>query len=228
MTQQHREAATERTRLTPHAVVDAALSVAETEGLAAVTIRRLARDLGVSPMALYWHFRNKDELLDGMVGRIYEKVDTTVEDSSDWPRQLRAVLASMVKVLRAHPSAAPLLASRNTTSQGNLRAAETMLEILRRGGFSPAEATQILRHALSTLTNLVSGVPGAGPGEESAELVETRRRTRLFLRSLPPDRYPRLVEAAGPLSECEDPDGYFRFGLDLLLAGIETMAERDR
>lgn len=228
MTRQRREAATGRTRLTPHAVVDAALDLAETEGLAAVTIRRLAGDLGVSAMALYWHFRNKGELLDGMVGRIYDKIDTTVDSSADWARQLRTVLGSMVEVLRAHPATAPLLASRNTTSESNLRAAETMLDILRRGGFSPAEATQIVRHALSTLTHLVSAVPGAGPGEESAEPIEARRRTRAFLRSLPPDRYPRLVEAAGPLSECEDPEGYFRFGLDLLLAGIETMAERHR
>lgn len=51
-----------------------------------------------------------------------------------------------------------------------------------------------------------------------------RRRARVFLESLPPERYPRLVEAAGPLSECEDPDAYYTFGLDLLLAGIEAMA----
>ena len=58
--------------------------------------------------------------------------------------------------------------------------------------------------------------------------MDDRRRARVFLGSLPPDRYPRLVEAAGPLGESEDPEGYFAFGLDLLLAGIEAMAERDR
>jgi hypothetical protein len=53
-------------------------------------------------------------------------------------------------------------------------------------------------------------------------------RVRLFLESLPPERYPRLVEAATPLSEGVDPDTYFAFGLDLLLAGIEAMAVRKR
>jgi hypothetical protein len=64
--------------------------------------------------------------------------------------------------------------------------------------------------------------------EESGELIDARRRARLFLESLPPERYPRLVEAAAPLSEGVDPDAYFGFGLDLLLAGIEAMRVRKR
>jgi TetR/AcrR family transcriptional regulator, tetracycline repressor protein len=218
----------ERTALTPRAVVEGALSLADSEGLGAVTIRRLAKDLGVTPMALYWHFRNKDELLDGMVNGIYEEVDLSVDASATWQEQMRALLGSMVDVLRAHPSTALLLSTRSTASESSLRATEVALDILRRGGFSPTEATQIARHALSTVTNLVSGVSGGVPREESGELMDAQRRARVFLESLPPDRYPRLVEAAGPLSECEDPEGYFAFGLDLLLAGIEAMAARKR
>jgi AcrR family transcriptional regulator len=207
-------------------VVEGALSLADSEGLGTVTIRRLAKELGVTPMALYWHFRSKDELLDGMVAGIYEKVDPTLNASATWQERLRALLGSMVDVLRAHPSTAILLSTRNTASESSLRTTEVALEILRCGGFSPTEATQIARHALSTVTNLVSGVPGGVPGEESGEPTEAQRRARILLESLPPDRYPRLVEAAGPLSECEDPEGYYAFGLDLLLAGIEAMAAR--
>jgi hypothetical protein len=58
--------------------------------------------------------------------------------------------------------------------------------------------------------------------------MDVQRRTRVFLEALPPDRYPRLVEAAAPLSRCDDPDAYYEFGLDLLLAGIEAMAARSR
>ena len=64
--------------------------------------------------------------------------------------------------------------------------------------------------------------------EESGKVIDARRRARLFLESLPPERYPRLVEAATPLSEGVDPDTYFAFGLDLLLAGIEAIAARKR
>lgn len=218
-----------RTTLTPRAVVEGALSLGDSEGLEAVTIRRLSKELGVSPMALYWHFRGKDELLDGMVDRIYEEIAPTLDESAAWPEQLRALLGSMVDALRAHPSTATLLSTRSSTTSGSsLRVTEVTLDILRRGGFSPAEATQIARHALSTVTNLISGVPGAVPQEASGELMDTQRRARVFLESLPPERYPRLVEAAGPLSECDDPDAYFAFGLDLLLAGIEAMAARRR
>ncbi|MEU6642809.1 TetR/AcrR family transcriptional regulator C-terminal domain-containing protein [Saccharomonospora sp. NPDC046836] len=221
-------AADQRPPLTRRAVVEGALSLADSAGLGAVTIRRLANDLGVTPMALYWHFRSKDELLDGMVDRIYEQLDLTVDASAPWSEQLRTFLGSMVDVLRSHPSTALLLSTRSTTSESGLRATEVALDILWRGGFSPMEATQIVRHVLSTLTNLVSGVPGSEPQGESGELLAAQRRARSFLGSLPPERYPRLVEAAGPLSECEDEDAYFAFGLDLLLAGIETMAERER
>jgi TetR/AcrR family transcriptional regulator, tetracycline repressor protein len=160
--------------------------------------------------------------------RIFEEVDLSVDASATWQEQLRALLGSMLGVLRAHPSTAILLSTRTVSSEGGLRATGVTLDILRRGGFSAAEATQIARHAVSTVTNLVSGEPGVVVRDESGELLDTQRRARLFLESLPPERYPRLVEAAGPLSEGVDPDAYFAFGLDLLLAGIEVMAARKR
>src|SRR5918999_3803268 len=229
MAQENHRDAPNRTTLTPRVVVEGALVLADAEGLEAGTIRRVAKELGVTPMALYWHFRSKGELLDGMAARIFEEVDLSVVDASaTWQEQLRALLGSMLGVLRAHPSTAILLSTRTSSSEGSLRATEVVLDILGRGGFSPAEATQIARHALSTVVNLVSGEPGVVAREESGEMIDARRRARLFLESLPPERYPRLVEAAVPLSEGVDPNAYFAFGLDLLLAGIEAMAARKR
>jgi TetR/AcrR family tetracycline transcriptional repressor len=228
MARQSRRSAANRVTLTPQAVVAGALALADSEGLEAVTIRRLANELGVTPMALYWHFHSKDELLDGMAARLFEEIDLSVDASARWHEQLRALLGSMLGVLRAHPSTASLLSTRTASSEGSLRATEVVLDILGRGGFSPAEATQIARHALSTVTNLVSGEPGVVVREESGKMIDARRRARLFLESLPPERYPHLVQTAGPLSEGVDPDAYFAFGLDLLLAGIEAMAVRKR
>lgn len=218
--------AVNRTALTPQAVIARALALADSDGLEAVTIRRLASDLGVTPMALYWHFRNKDALLDGVAASLFDEVDLSLDASTDWQDQLRAILGSISSVLRAHPSAAVLLSTRTVSSEGGLRATEVLLDILRRAGFSPSEATQIARHALSTLTNLVSEEPGVVIREESGEAIDVRRSARHFLETLSPDEYPRLIEAAPPLSEGIDPETYFAFGLDLLLAGIETMAER--
>lgn len=175
-------------------------------------------------MALYWHFHSKDELLDGMADSLFAEVDLSVHESARWQEQLRALLSSLVGVLRAHPSSAILLSTRTVSAESGLRATEAMLDILRRGGFSPAEATQIARHALSTVVNLVSGEPGVVTRDESGKLIDARQRARHILESLPPERYPRLIEAAAPLSEGVDPDTYFAFGLDLLLAGIQVMA----
>lgn len=223
-----RQDASGKTTLTPQAVVAGALALADAEGLGAVTIRRLAKQLGVTPMALYWHFGSKDELLEGMAAGIFEEIDPSTDATATWQEQLRALLSSMLDVLRAHPSTAILLSTRTVSSEGSLRATEVLLDILRRAGFSPTEATQIARHAVSAVTSLVSGEPGVVAREESEGMLEVRRRARLFLESLPPERYPRLVEAATPLSEGVDPDAYFAFGLDLLLAGIEAMAARGR
>ena len=228
MASKSRQNASNRVTLTPQTVIERALALADAEGLEAVTIRRLAKELGVTPMALYWHFRSKEELLDGMAARIFEEIDPSVDTSGTWQEQMRALLGSMVSVLRAHPSTAILLSTRTASSEGSLRATEVALDILGRGGFSPTQATQVARHALSTLSNLVSGEPGMVTRDESGELTDARRRARLFLESLPPERYPRLVEAATPLSEGVDPDTYFAFGLDLLLAGIEAIAARKR
>lgn len=228
MNEKRRPGTNKRVTLTPQTVVNAALALADAEGLEAVTIRRLAKDLGVTPMALYWHVRSKDELLERVAAGIFDEIDLSVDEDATWQEQLRALLGSMVSVLRAHPSTAILLSTRTVTSEGSLQVTEAMLDILRRGGFSPAEATQIARHALSTVTNLVSGMPGVVAWEESEESRDTRQRGQRYLESLPPDRYPRLVEAAGPLSQGVAPDDYFASGLDLLLAGIETLAARKR
>ena len=99
----------ERARLTRAAVVDRALALADKSGLDALTIRKLATELGVTPMALYWHFRGKDELLDGLAERLWSEIDLTVDRAAPWTEQIRALLESLLTVLRAHPAAPQLL-----------------------------------------------------------------------------------------------------------------------
>src|ERR1700728_964268 len=96
----------ERARLTREAVVDQALALADKSGLGALTIRKLATELGVTPMALYWHFRGKDELLAGLADRVWSEIDIVVDSSAPWTEQLRGLLTSLLAVLRAHPAAA--------------------------------------------------------------------------------------------------------------------------
>lgn len=218
------ESTTEQEGLTATVTLDHALAIADAEGLKAVTIRRLARELGVTPMALYWHFKSKDELLDALADRLVGEIDLAVDNSIAWHRQLEVLLTSMVTVLRAHPSAAALVGVRNNTSAAALRATEVALEILHRGGFRPAEAVNIARQAIRTVAALVSAQPGFAPTMSASEVEEMRDRTLELLGSLPLEHFPRVVAAAGPLATCDDPSAYYNLGLEIVLAGIRAAA----
>ena len=215
---------TQRPRLSKSAVVGRAIALADAEGLDALTIRRLAQELGVTPMALYWHFRNKDELLNGLSDQFWSEIDTDVDDAAPWPDQLRALLDSLVHVLREHPSASQLLVAGEKQSPAALEAIEVTLEVLSRGGFDPRRASAIARSGLWTGLMLAMSEPGYGPSLSETERAEQQRRNRIRLAMLPPDRYPCLVEAAEPMTDCDDPDFHYRFGIDLFIRGVQAMA----
>ena len=140
---------TERPKLSKAAVVQRGLALADAEGLDAVTVRRLAAELGVTPMALYWHFRNKDELLAGLADSVWAEIDVNVDATDAWPDQLRMLLTSLVRVLRTHPSASALLMEgEKRTSEAAQVAIETALAVLHRGGFDAKYAAEIARSAL--------------------------------------------------------------------------------
>jgi TetR/AcrR family transcriptional regulator, tetracycline repressor protein len=215
----------EKARLSKAAVVERGLAVADAEGLDGLTIRRLAADLGVTPMALYWHFRSKEELLVGLAEQVWSELDTDVDTSTDWVDQLRRLLESLVQVLRKHPSAAQLLlAGEKRNSEAAMRATEVALAILHRGGFTPEQAAAIARNALWTGLALAMSEPGFEPGLTDEERSEHQRLSRIRLAMLPPDRYPRLVEAAVPMTDCEHPDEHYRFGVELFIAGVRAIA----
>jgi TetR/AcrR family transcriptional regulator, tetracycline repressor protein len=219
---------TERPRLSKAAVVQRGLAIGDGEGLEAVTIRRLAADLGVTPMALYWHFRNKDELLAGLADRLWSEIDVDVDLDLGWLDQLRGLLKSLVQVLRAHPAATGLLLEgEKRTSEAAEVAIETTLEVLHRGGFNPQYAATIARSALFTGIMLVMSEPGNEPGMSEAERLEHQRQMRIKMALLPPDRFPRTIEAAGPLTACDDPEFHYGFGIDMFIAGVRAMAAEE-
>jgi len=221
---QAREA--DRIRLTKQAVVGCALALGDAEGLDAITYRRLATELGVTPMALYWHFKNKEELLAGLADQVWSEIDTDVDLTAEWHLQLRRLLESLLSVLRAHPCASQLLLAGEKQSDAALVATETALAVLRRGGFDPDHAAEVARSSLWTGLMLVMSEPGFDPGLTEAERAEKQRRNRVKLALLPPDRYPHLVESAAALTACDDPEFHYRFGVDLFVAGVRAIAVR--
>ena len=217
----------ERTRLSRETVVDGALALAGAEGRDGLTIRRLATHLGVTPMALYWHFKNKEELLDALADRLWSLVDTDVDPSRPWPERLRALMESLVSVLDAHSEVAPLvMTARLESAHACFDTMEVALEVLIEGGFTPPEASAICRHGLRTATALAIGDPDLKPQLTSAETAERVRQKRIAIETLPAERYPRLIEAAASFATIEDPKAYFDFGIDLFVAGVEALASR--
>lgn len=216
----------DRARLSKPVVVDRALAVADAYGLEALTIRRLAQDLGVTPMALYWHFRSKEDLLAALGDRVWEEIDVDVDPEASWIAQLRVLLVSLVRMLRAHPSASSLLMSgQKLHGQAAMEATEVALDVLKRGGFDPETASEIARSAMWTGLTLVMSDTGFLPVLSDEEKAEHRRQERIRLAMLPPDRFPCLVEAAGPMTDCE-PELHYRVGIDMFIGGVAALAAR--
>jgi len=176
-------------------------------------------------MALYWHFRSKDELLEGLAERVWSEIDIAVDGSAPWPAQLRGLLESLLQVLRAHPAAPQLLAQGEKQSEAALNATEVTLEVLRGAGFDPQDASAIGRSALWTGLMLVMSEPGV-EWLTAEERTEAQRKKQVALASLPPSRYPRLVECAIPMTACNDPGLHYEFGVSMFMAGVEAMAAK--
>jgi AcrR family transcriptional regulator len=226
---QETETPSDRTRLSKDAVVGRALALADSLGLEALTIRRLAQDLGVTPMALYWHFRSKEELLGALGDRVWAEISLDLDPAASWPEQLRGLLESLIGMLRAHPSGSQLLLSgEKLHSDASLLATETTLAVLRRGGFDLAQASEIARSALWTGLMLVMSEAGFNPALPPDQRAEQQRQALIRLAMLPPDQFPCLVASAGPMTAHDDPEFHYRFGIDLFIAGVEGVARQMR
>src|SRR5689334_7750362 len=184
----------DKPRLSKRTVTENALKLADADGLDALTIRKLAQHLGVTPMALYWHFRSKEDLLEGVAEQVWGEIDTEVDPDAPWWAQIQAMLESLVRVLRAHPAAPQLLLEHEKRNEAALRATETVLEILRTAGFDATYASTIARSALWTGITLVMSEPGFMPELTAEERTEMQRRNQVQLAMLPTARYPRLVD----------------------------------
>ncbi len=211
-------------KLTRQAVVEQALQLADAEGIGAVTIRRLATELGVAPTALYWHVKNKDELLSALADRLLSALVTDVAPDRPWHQRLRTMITALVDQTRAHPYLSALLPmiDSNTTEEYR-RATDILIGLLTEAGFTLRQADQTATYLVMGAAALVSCQPG-GLGGDEEEAAELRRQHRLDLERLPPGRYPHLTAFATTLTDPPDLDAYYTFGIDLLLSAVESTA----
>jgi AcrR family transcriptional regulator len=215
-----------RTRLDRSAVIEVALGLADAEGVDAMTIRRLAKEVGVTPMALYWHFADKQALLDALTDQLWAEVQTALPSpppDDPWD-ELRLLLGALVDVFRRHPTLAPLSPPRAAEGEPGLAVTERTLTLLDQLGYSADRAAEAARFALCSALMIVGAQPGimiADAGEREA----TYRRKRAALLSLPPDRYPHVLASGESLVGCDLRPSYFDVGVEFVLGGIRALAD---
>jgi AcrR family transcriptional regulator len=214
-------AAHEREPLSRDRVLRAAMAVADSGGLASLTIRSLAQELGVKPMSVYHYVANKDEILDGIVDIVFSEIELP-KVGGDWRDEMRRRAHSARGALRAHPWAIGLLESRANPGPATLQHHDATLGTLRAGGFTVPQTA----HAYALLDSYIYGFTlqeASLPFNGSQSIEEV---AEVMMADFPVDAYPHLVEIA---TEHALQPGYefgdeFDFGLELILDGL---ADRD-
>jgi len=205
-------------------VLREALRLADAEGIEALSMRRLGRELGAGAMSLYHYVANKDELLDGMVDLVFAEIELPSSEG-DWRKAMRRRSTSARDVLVRHPWAVSLMESRSHPGPANLRHREAVVACLRRAGFSIEMAT----HANWLLDSYVYGFVlqlATLPFDTADELAVMAEE--VFLPQLPPAEYPYLNESAAALVAAGyDPAHEFAFGLDVIIAALERLRDPD-
>jgi AcrR family transcriptional regulator len=209
-----------RLPLSRERLLDAAMAIADSRGLEALTMRGLARDLGVEPMSLYHYAASRDEIVGAIVDRVVEEIDLPAPEGT-WKSAIRASAISAHQVLKRHPWACNPLMSAPRVSAPRLRMIDGLLARLADAGL-PAGLEDLTYHAIDShilgFTLWLAGY-SSGPALVGDELRE-------FLEEIHIEAYPHLnahvayhlePRPAGSPNE-------FEFGLDLILDGVERMA----
>jgi AcrR family transcriptional regulator len=204
-------------------ILDTAVELADRDGIEALSMRKLAVQLGVDPMSLYNHVRDKDDLLDGVVDVVVGEIEPST-DGTDWKTSLRATILAARRTLLRHPWAPAVIASRRDASPASLRYYDAILGILRRGGFS----VEVSHHALHVLGSRALGF-AQDLFVDSSRDEPPPEVAAIALRQLAA-AHPNLGEMAlavsheGGLGPCDD-DTEFMFALELILDGLDRLRD---
>jgi AcrR family transcriptional regulator len=210
--------------LSEGAVVDAALAILKSEGLEAVTMRRVAAALDTGAASLYVYVPGRDGLLQAMLDRVTATIELEVPDPSCWRAQLHSLLERMRQALIAHPGMAAMTLEDPPTTEVVLRLTENLLGILFAGGLDPQSAAWACDIFVLLVTAVVSedDVRRARGHSDDDRRQQVDGIYKTFL-DLPPDRFP-LIAAHATEMVAGDSDERFRFAVDVLIDGVVARA----
>jgi AcrR family transcriptional regulator len=216
-----------RTPLDRERILRAAVRLADGGGVEAASMRKIAQELDVVPMALYRHVSNKDELLDGMLDVVVGEIDAPIDDvdETNWKAAVRARILSARRALLHHPWASRVMESRTEPSPTVLAYMDSMIAMFRAGGFS----IDLVHHVMHAMGSRLMGFTqelfhdrGDADPQAEAQMWEALAGT-----------YPSIYELYLTVSHddasvvgpgCDD-QFEFEFALDLLLEGIEKLRD---
>jgi AcrR family transcriptional regulator len=210
-----------RGSLSREVILEAALAISDTEGIEAITIRKIASKLGASPMGVYRHFKNKVEILSGLVDRVIGIYDVTNHDvdPSDWESWSRETCTRMRSGLVSHPGIISLLGSSAEAGESVVNVLEAFLGVLRQAGFE--------EEAVSLFFSLISYTVGSSAIESSVvsfmvtlqerEMGEVLTEMKERYANVPLDRYPNVIASASHLIDFSKPEE-FTYGLNAMLS----------
>lgn len=207
-------APTKRRSLSREQIADAALELVDREGVDALTMRRLASELGIGTMTIYGYFSDKNELLDHAIDRGARRYDLSPGEGP-WRPRLRELITTIWRSLIEHPSTVQIRSRKPILNPGALRAFEAGMAILRDAGFDAREAAAAWR----LLFTYVFGYAAFSSYEPTAEL---KAQWRDELSALPADEYPSASAEAGELVNWMSGSRPFEHGLELILDGLEA------
>ena len=201
------------TPLTRERIVDAALSVVDADGPKALSMRRLGAELGVDPMAIYYHVPNKDALLDAIVEAVMAQIDLSADDPTS-PAEDRILCAARIyrDAMLAHVNALPIVLSRGPSTPVAMRPVELLIGILRDAGLPPSQAMAGMNAIAATVRGTVAMAMDDGAGPQSPEDLE------LLAEQFPAEQFPYLHEAATCGNDFLGHD--FDFGVRALARGL--------
>lgn len=202
-------------------ILQAALHLADSDGLSALSMRKVAAQLGVEAMSLYNHIGNKADIVAGITDLVAGEIDLPTPDF-DWKGQMKTRSQSAHRVLMRHPWAAAQFQQPRTPGPLMMSYLDATLGCLIAVGFTPAQAD----HARNTIDNHIYGFTLQALTRPT-RTREIARQAKKALKDIDKARFPALWRRTDDLAQATSPEiDDFDFGLDLILDGLDALTRR--
>jgi AcrR family transcriptional regulator len=203
----------------------------DAEGFDALSMRRIAEELGTGAASLYWHVGSKDGLLDLVFDELIGEVTVPDPDPPRWREQVKDLARAQRAGTLRHPYIVRVSIGRIPMGPNALVFSERSLAILRAGGLPPRLAVRASHLLISTVNGFTideTGVSGTGPDDTAAtaDVADAAAAAGGYLATLPPERFPNLVSLAQEFADA-DRDARFELLIDIFVDGLARLAEAD-